>query len=373
MKSSSQKQKKPIDDIDNDNASISIISTTKPVEWSIENELILVEWCDYAQCYKWLHNRAYHRFSYMHAWFTIPTIVLSTLTGTASFAQASVAAPYNTFTPMIIGTINIFIGVLTTVQQYLKISELNESHRVASIAWDKFARNIRIELAKAPSERMDAAHFIKMNRQEFDRMMETSPDIPEHIVDEFQANFSGEENSVQRKNYEDLKKPDICDTIVSANANRHHWYLEQQRHTPKLDAANLDIKDREDAKEEAAEKYKKLQEKIKNLAVEKANQQKRAKLDIFFKSFQEIHGRAPLQEEMVEYFTGDTEVSTKDISSYIPIRGVDISLKNIEKSVKENSARFINSLENRMISSGDISSKDPIPPIEENPDAEENV
>ena len=29
------------------------------VEWSPENEKILVDWCDIAKCYKWLHTRAH--------------------------------------------------------------------------------------------------------------------------------------------------------------------------------------------------------------------------------------------------------------------------------------------------------------------------
>ncbi len=139
------------------------------VEWSPENEKILVEWCDIAQCYKWLNNRAHHKLSKLHAYFTIPAIVLSTITGTASFAQTSLPEDYREFAPMIIGTINIAVGILATIQQYLKISELNEAHRVAAIAWDKFARNIRIELAKAPSERPDAGLFLKHNRDEYDR------------------------------------------------------------------------------------------------------------------------------------------------------------------------------------------------------------
>jgi hypothetical protein len=86
---------------------------------------------------------------------------------------------------MAIGTINILIGISTTIQQYLKISELNESHRVSGISWDKFARNIRIEIAKDPDERMDAGQFLKICRAEFDRLMETSPSIDAKTVKEF--------------------------------------------------------------------------------------------------------------------------------------------------------------------------------------------
>ena len=59
------------------------------------------------------------------------------------------------------------IGILTTIQQYLKISELNEAHRVAGISWDKFARNIRIELAKKLDERIDAGHMLKICHTNF--------------------------------------------------------------------------------------------------------------------------------------------------------------------------------------------------------------
>ena len=177
----------------------SLNATILPVEWSPENEMIIVEWCDIAQCYKWLSTKAHSKYSMMHAWMTIPAITLSTISGTASFAQASLPLKYQTFAPMVIGTINISIGILTTIQQYLKISELNEGHRVAAIAWDKFARNIRIELAKAPNERMDAAQFLKISRQEFDRLMETSPTIPADIIKLFNTTFEGKMGSVERK------------------------------------------------------------------------------------------------------------------------------------------------------------------------------
>jgi len=202
-------------------------TTTKTVEWSIENEEILVEWCDIAQCYKWLNTRAHNRFSFLHAWFTIPTIILSTITGTASFGQNTLPEDIRIYSPLIIGTVNIFIGILTTIQQYLKISELNESHRVMSIAWDKFARNIKIEISKAPTERMDAGHFIKHTRQEFDRLMETSPIVPLSVIGQFKQTFVGKEGSKEWKKFKKVKKPDICDTLTSSNTYRHHWYIEK--------------------------------------------------------------------------------------------------------------------------------------------------
>jgi len=230
------------------NQAIGIDGKDITVHWSEENETILVEWGDIAQCYKWLSSRAHTRFSYMHALFTIPTITFSTISGTASFAQASIPLEYQTYAPMFIGTINILIGILSTIQQYLKISELNEAHRISSISWDKFARNIRIELAKIPEERIDAGSFIKMCRQEFDRLMETSPPIPDYIVKEFIEKFKGKTEQEQEI-FKKLKKPDICDTIVTVNETRHKWYIEERKRKEEEEERKRTMKDPKPAEE----------------------------------------------------------------------------------------------------------------------------
>jgi len=232
----------------------SVAGTTVSAAWSPTNEKIAVEWCDIAQCYKWLHYRSHQKYATHQMWFTIPAIILSTISGTASFAQASLPVSMQAYAPMVIGSVNIFIGILTTIQQYLKISEYNESHRISAISWDKFARNIKIELAKHPDDRSeDAGHFLKSNREEFDRLMETSPSIPPKIIDEFIATFSGDsvycmpscfrkktptekekkiaEKQKQALRFEALKKPDICNIIISANEDKYQWTKEEEDQT----------------------------------------------------------------------------------------------------------------------------------------------
>ena len=52
-------------------------------EWKEEHEKILVDWADKAMCYQWLHSSANNKFSKLNTRFTIPVIILSTLTGTS--------------------------------------------------------------------------------------------------------------------------------------------------------------------------------------------------------------------------------------------------------------------------------------------------
>jgi len=305
------KQSRPA--VDNADAVSTVPSgNTVHVEWSPENEMIMVEWCDVAQCYKWLNAESHARYSYMHAWFTIPAIVLSTISGTASFAQTSLPIAYQSYSPMAIGAINIFIGILTTVQQYLKISELNEAHRVSAISWDKFARNIRIELAKKPEERMDAGHFLKLNRQEFDRLMETSPMVDAKVIAKFNKTFKGADKSVERERFDALKKPDICNTIISANEIRHQWYLNIGKSTDDFDFESKDaintslqikLKDKDSELKRTRETMRKQKEEI--LAIERSTKEAQEKyiqacipIKEYISKYVKEYERRPLRDDI---------------------------------------------------------------------------
>ena len=55
-------------------------SNKKDVEWREEHEKILIEWADKAMCYRWLHSRSYAIYARKYAWYTIPVIIISTIT-----------------------------------------------------------------------------------------------------------------------------------------------------------------------------------------------------------------------------------------------------------------------------------------------------
>lgn len=198
-------------------------------EWSYQHENILVEWADKAICYRWLHSMSHNSYASKTRWFTIPVIIMSTLTGTANFALERVPQEYVPYYSIGIGAVNIIAGIITTIQQFLKINELNEAHRVTSIAWDKFYRNIKLELAKSRNERMHAYQMLKISKEEFDRLMETSPSINPKIIKLFYKTFSGgnikkdKELNDKQKTFDEMFKPEICNYLQST---RHAVYKE---------------------------------------------------------------------------------------------------------------------------------------------------
>ena len=243
------------------------------VDWTIDHEDILIEWADKAMCFRWLHSRAHALYSKLNYNYTIPVIVISTLTGTANFAQDRVPLAYQGYFVMIVGGFNILAGIITTIQQFLKITQLNEAHRVSGIAWDKFYRNIKIELARHPDERMHVNQMLKMCKEEFDRMMETSPNIPDEIIDEFKKKFK---DSLE---FDEIIKPEICDKLTSTETFRNQWSSQD----------NLTKK--------------------RNLKAQRETKMKQI-VTTFISEFQTVQGRDPISSEIIDNLKDKIDTKT---------------------------------------------------------------
>ena len=170
-------------------------------KWTREQEELLAEWAEKATCYRWLHSRSEKLYRIRNYTFTIPVIILSTLTGTANFAMDSFVPEENKQIAMAaVGSVNIFAGILSTLQNFLRYAELMEAHRLSELQWSKFGRNIEVELALEPKRRKSAHDFLKVCRAEYDRLIEQSPTIDDSIINQFKHAFSKI----------DICKPDTC-------------------------------------------------------------------------------------------------------------------------------------------------------------------
>jgi hypothetical protein len=144
---------------------------------------LLEKWCKCAKSFYLLHDKSHNEYVIKNYGLTIPVIILSTLSGTASFSIQSFPESLRSYIPMIIGGVNIFVGILQTMTQFMKINELVSEHRTAAINFDKFARNITAELALPENERTySGKDFVHICRKEMDRIIEQSPIIPQHIL-----------------------------------------------------------------------------------------------------------------------------------------------------------------------------------------------
>ena len=297
---------------------------TKPTVWAKDHENILIDWADKAMCYRWLHAKANQKFKKLNTWFTVPVIIMSTITGTANFASEKVPVEYRSYYSSIIGGVNIIAGIITTVQQFLKISELNEAHRVSSISWDKFYRKIRVELAKPPKERQNVYDFLKACTEEFDRLMETSPSIDKYIIQKFNTTFNNKKlDKETREMFKQLKKPEICDILESVKFSIYQV----------------------DEFTEKKAKFKNLLTDVINTLDDKELPNKKMKLiDEFYNRFKEEMLREPTRQDLIDNLQDETIGITTQL--------IDLYLNNKKKGIKNS---IQNMIQNKVgVSSGDI-------------------
>jgi hypothetical protein len=172
--------------------------------WTREQEELMAGWSDIAACYRWMHDRCEKIMARSNKCITTPVIILSTLTGSANFIVSSLTGDnveMGKMAQIAIGGVSIFTAILQTLGNDYRFAQQSEAHRVASIAWGKFQRQLAVELALHPKERIDCMDFLKLCRAELDRLIEQSPPIPDKVIYAFEEEF---------KSIPDLKKPDIA-------------------------------------------------------------------------------------------------------------------------------------------------------------------
>jgi hypothetical protein len=116
--------------------------------------------------------------------------------------------------------------------------------------------------------------MLKMSKEEFDRLMETSPVIPDKIIVKFKKSFQNSDDYVK------ISKPEICDFLISTEAFRNPWFNEENREKRTLELVQLNTSDRL--------KKKALEEKNKLLTKN------------FQKTFFNLNNREPMENEIID-------------------------------------------------------------------------
>jgi len=158
--------------------------------WNEQHESILRQWGEASGCYRYMNHRAYIMYKGLSMRFTLPVIVLSTITGTANFAQEQFPESMRSMVPSVIGGLNLIAGLVATIMQFLKINELMENHKTAALSYGLLSRNIRLMLALPRRERSaDGLDFVNSCKAEYDRLIEQSPAVPTSILVEFDREY----------------------------------------------------------------------------------------------------------------------------------------------------------------------------------------
>ena len=191
-------------------------NTPEQHHWCPKQEKLLIGWAEKAAGYRWLHNYSRMFYKKQNDWLSYPCIIISSITGVGGFAvlspndqtmsdskkQQIIAVQY------FIAFLNGLAGILTSVSKYNKSTKMMETHSAMCVQWSKFYRNIEMELSLETEHRGEVNEFVSKCRQEYDRLLDDSPDIPSNSIDAFNMTFPDKEN-----------KPDVCNGLNVIGTN----------------------------------------------------------------------------------------------------------------------------------------------------------
>lgn len=157
--------------------------------------------------YMWLHDRSHKIFTRYSNLINIPVIIMSTLAGAASVGSESLFKGFEQAS-VIIGIVSLIVGILSTLQNYFNFERRAEGHRVSAILYYKVYNFIKIELSLPRQQRTGVADFLKLVKEDLERLKETSPAIPDNVIAEYKKRFDVEE-------YRDVSRPEICNGLTA--------------------------------------------------------------------------------------------------------------------------------------------------------------
>lgn len=165
--------------------------------WDDSVEHILSELGDEAQINAYLHKKANEYYTKENIKYQLPIIILSAISGTGNFISANFPSYAQTIV-LSIGGLSIFTSILSSVAQFLKVSQLSESHRMSYLSWEKFHTNIKLQLNKRRIIRENIKDFLSLIVPEYQRLKEISATIPKHICNQVKKN---------KKNFKNMQVP----------------------------------------------------------------------------------------------------------------------------------------------------------------------
>ncbi len=179
-----------------DGASASELS--KDIHWTERPGEYFATTGEKANCLAWVHKKSEELFSVRKTFIDLPVIVGS---GVIAFLNAGSQSMFDDarLASISLGVGSLVVGILNTMGTYFGWAKRAEGHRISAINYAKLYRFIAVELALPRDERMTPHDFLKMVKDNYDRLQEISPLVPASIIHKFQRRF---------KKIHDIAKPE---------------------------------------------------------------------------------------------------------------------------------------------------------------------
>lgn len=185
------------------------------IEWNPRLEQYFAQTGEKAQVLAWLHKKAQERYSNFRNVIELPVVILGVLNGATSIGSKSLFGD-SQYASVGIGIIALITAILSTISSYFKWAARAEAHRISSLQYSKLFRFLCVQCSLPRQERMSPSELLKYTKDEYDRMGEIAPLVPQEIIDAFKSKFNKPE-------YKSISKPEEAnglEAIIPYNAHQ---------------------------------------------------------------------------------------------------------------------------------------------------------
>ena len=178
------------------------------ISWTNRLEEYFASTGEKASGLAWVHKKSEAMYSSRKTYIDLPVIIGS---GVIAFLNAGSSSLFDDpkISSVALGIGSLCMGILNSIGTYFGWAKRAEGHRISAIHYAKLYRFITVELSLPRIERMSPHDLLKYVKDQYDRLAEISPMVPEIIIHEFQRKFRNQKDVSKPEEANGLHKIDI--------------------------------------------------------------------------------------------------------------------------------------------------------------------
>lgn len=155
------------------------------MQWCEKEEEYLRQLHDNCVLLSKIYNSLYLRTHSKQTKLRIPTIVMSSCTGVASFGSTSFPLKFQKYVSIVVGIINVGIAMIQTYESYLKIGDIVSKSLAVSTSFKKLADDIYCELFIPVEDRANSGiMFLRDCFTRYQTILEQCPPLHDDSIDD---------------------------------------------------------------------------------------------------------------------------------------------------------------------------------------------
>jgi len=162
-------------------------------DWTESEEDLIKTWIDDSSALIWLHEKTAASYKKYDHTVTLPVMIITAATGSANVGMAFYDQS-DWISNLITGVFGVGSAILTAIGHYYKFGELAETHKQTAYSWNKLRASAMVQLALPYEERAECRTFMDSIKDEMDRLRQSSPQVPEKFIAEYEKRVEKEMN-----------------------------------------------------------------------------------------------------------------------------------------------------------------------------------